>query len=100
MIRRPPRSTLFPYTPLFRSMVRSGSPDLVRQELAAWAAAVGLTRGVARDAAGQPDRSGEHTAELPSLRHLVCPLFLVKKKKKRIAVRATRKSQSSSQRDA
>src|SRR5262245_65284264 len=70
MIRRPPRSTLFPYTTLFRSVI--GQPQL---EVGA-----GL-RDVAR-----PDvavvRSEEHTSELQSLRHLVCRLLLEKKKKK------------------
>src|SRR5258705_8556906 len=67
MIRRPPRSTLFPYTTLFRSRFRrshsnaSGSgPHLVIE----WRL-----------------RSEEHTSELQSLRHLVCRLLLEKKKK-------------------
>src|ERR1039458_10475613 len=66
MIRRPPRSTLFPYTTLFRSQTH-------RQ-------AAGRT-GVA----GRPRRNGrseEHTSELQSLRHLVCRLLLEKKNKK------------------
>src|SRR5947199_8318200 len=66
-IRPPPRSTLFPYTTLFRS---SGQ--------ATAAAAIGLAR------AGQPGRlpgrSEEHTSELQSLRHLVCRLLLENKK--------------------
>src|SRR5258705_5459411 len=69
MIRRPPRSTLFPYTTLFRS----GLADLrrrldpVRPRLGA-----GLLRG-------RTGRSEEHTSELQSLRHLVCRLLLEKK---------------------
>src|SRR2546430_13438748 len=85
MIRRPPRSTLFPYTTLFRS--RAGSAARPRREAAA--------RTVARDAAGPdhglPDeprggveegvRSEEHTSELQSQSNLVCRLLLEKKKK-------------------
>src|ERR1039458_9245022 len=64
MIRRPPRSTLFPYTTLFRSLVvEHPGPD--------------PRRGVG-PAAGS--RSEEHTSELQSLRHLVCRLLLEKKK--------------------
>src|ERR1039458_10758317 len=65
MIRRPPRSTLFPYTTLFRSL----------QPLAARAAAL-CPCPYARI-----PRSEEHTSELQSLRHLVCRLLLEKKKK-------------------
>src|SRR5262245_63794564 len=66
MIRRPPRSTLFPYTTLFRS---EGVGDR--------AAACRALPGPARSNA---DRSEEHTSELQSLRHLVCRLLLEKKK--------------------
>src|SRR5438045_8026545 len=67
MIRRPPRSTLFPYTTLFRS------PTLTVEELKAIVdEAHGWTKKVAR--------SEEHTSELQSLRHLVCRLLLEKKK--------------------
>src|ERR1039458_9874983 len=65
MIRRPPRSTLFPYTTLFRSVHARGRP--------------------ARSRYGRTDRrcgmarSEEHTSELQSLRHLVCRLLLEKK---------------------
>src|SRR5258708_31810173 len=68
MIRRPPRSTLFPYTTLFRSLVL-GDHDLARL--------VGDVE--ARDFAAQ--RSEEHTSELQSPDHLVCRLLLEKKKK-------------------
>src|SRR5690349_22766303 len=89
MIRRPPRSTLFPYTTLFRS-------DAPAEE------AAGARVGVARDdldarprSAREPralelvgelragDRSEEHTSELQSRRDLVCRLLLEKKKKKK-----------------
>src|SRR3712207_8332075 len=71
MIRRPPRSTLFPYTTLFRSQGRGGRPP----------------RG---DRVGEPERAGlqhadavrseEHTSELQSRQYLVCRLLLEKKK--------------------
>src|SRR3712207_7367049 len=92
MIRRPPRSTLFPYTTLFRSgrphplldLQRAGEPAAVRVDL----------RGV-RDQGGVPDgevlrarhlrgdpvgRSEEHTSELQSRQYLVCRLLLEKQK--------------------
>src|SRR5258705_3094264 len=68
MIRRPPRSTLFPYTTLFRSGDGAGAR---RQRLQR---AQRLFQGVARRT-----RSEEHTSELQSLRHLVCRLLLEKK---------------------
>src|SRR2546422_5342108 len=80
MIRRPPRSTLFPYTTLFRSRRRFG---------------VGATAGnrlgeerpldvvaVIDDGEGARARSEEHTSELQSRLHLVCRLLLEKKKNK------------------
>src|SRR2546425_8983909 len=78
MIRRPPRSTLFPYTTLFRSAcaLRFAAP------LAAEAASRGGRRWGARSAErGWPARSEEHTSELQSLAYLVCRLLLEKKKK-------------------
>src|SRR2546429_1073801 len=78
MIRRPPRSTLFPYTTLFRSSrCRSG----IRAPR--WHAGDGIVR---RQSTQQPDawyrdRSEEHTSELQSRLHLVCRLLLEKKKK-------------------
>src|SRR5258708_29338230 len=82
MIRRPPRSTLFPYTTLFRSVRRHG--------FLAYRAAMGIQAqaqlgglDLARGAAQQllADRSEEHTSELQSPDHLVCRLLLEKKKK-------------------
>src|SRR5947199_7348636 len=70
MVRRPPRSTLFPYTTLFRS--------LTRQQVAHHVFAAGSNRDAARLERRQ--RSEEHTSELQSLRHLVCRLLLEKKK--------------------
>src|SRR2546427_9190670 len=74
MIRRPPRSTLFPYTTLFRSC----SPDMVRSVILCPSAQA--ARGEAACALGQ--RSEEHTSELQSQSNLVCRLLLEKKKKK------------------
>src|SRR5436305_11136747 len=72
MIRRPPRSTLFPYTTLFRS----ATP----RPRAAQAAAPSSSP---RPSAGIRRRSEEHTSELQSRPHLVCRLLLEKKKKKK-----------------
>src|SRR5947209_17294216 len=75
MIRRPPRSTLFPYTTLFRS----GAPP---------GAGLGERRGTIGCACDRPTeaqvacRSEEHTSELQSRQYLVCRLLLEKKKKK------------------
>src|SRR3712207_6886494 len=85
MIRRPPRSTLFPYTTLFRS----GTPadlDLERADAVEVADAFGL--GDHLGVRGEPDhvadphpvRSEEHTSELQSRQYLVCRLLLEKKK--------------------
>src|SRR2546422_5260248 len=80
MIRRPPRSTLFPYTTLFRSRrgarrrhdrLRGHRPRAARAE---------RERGRVRP--GRQRRSEEHTSELQSRLHLVCRLLLEKKKKK------------------
>src|SRR2546422_7037606 len=79
MIRRPPRSTLFPYTTLFRSGVRN-------QERQTLAEALLEPRRHAVEVAPHPGlgatRSEEHTSELQSRLHLVCRLLLEKKKKK------------------
>src|SRR5262245_64726769 len=82
MIRRPPRSTLFPYTTLFRSVPfrksRRVAPPLT-------ASAPGHSDGPPSSCGGGRSsgraRSEEHTSELQSLRHLVCRLLLEKKKK-------------------
>src|SRR6266540_6973748 len=78
MIRRPPRSTLFPYTTLFRSSGVSTRPAVHRLR----AAAVHARRRGGR-AAGPAGRSEEHTSELQSHHDLVCRLLLEKKKKKK-----------------
>src|SRR5436853_4063087 len=90
MIRRPPRSTLFPYTTLFRSeraqAHSEGGDDAPVEELAAGHAERLGVRGQSRGRSGRTprrSRSEEHTSELQSLRHLVCRLLLEKKKKKK-----------------
>src|SRR2546429_5484443 len=72
MIRRPPRSTLFPYTTLFRSLAR-------RQVARAAGEEVESTAEAGKDS--RRWRSEEHTSELQSRLHLVCRLLLEKKKK-------------------
>src|SRR2546422_5382722 len=92
MIRRPPRSTLFPYTTLFRSrggdraQAHGDHPQSVRRcvrrhELTPRAR--GLQRGLAHRRDCGDGRSEEHTSELQSRLHLVCRLLLEKKKKKK-----------------
>src|SRR5258705_3456158 len=77
MIRRPPRSTLFPYTTLFRSQVELTDSVLVDGERGDDVGDGDRAR-VARKGPAER-RSEEHTSELQSLRHLVCRLLLVKK---------------------
>src|SRR5262245_62797337 len=85
MLRRPPRSTLFPYTTLFRSQCL----DLCREAAVARGEAVlgeddgWVTEFRAGEQVSKGGRSEEHTSELQSLRHLVCRLLLEKKKTKR-----------------
>src|SRR5205823_10436520 len=67
MLRRPPRSTLFPYTTLFRSQHHNRIREVLR----------GMVR---QHGLPSPDRSEEHTSELQSLAYLVCRLLLEKKK--------------------
>src|SRR5947209_17138080 len=91
MIRRPPRSTLFPYTTLFRSPFGSRAAGSLDRYHAAWHYAE-LYHRARRHRAGSlrraclalPARSEEHTSELQSRQYLVCRLLLEKKKKKRI----------------
>src|SRR5258705_6687935 len=87
MIRRPPRSTLFPYTTLFRSTTRERG--ILRHDGGQCAAIprsmhpVGLPRRDGQAGVAEA-RSEEHTSELQSLRHLVCRLLLEKKKTKHL----------------
>src|SRR5437867_9484078 len=93
MTRRPPRSTLFPYTTLFRSagLPVEESVDGVNEQVQVGRRAAGLTAGltliwklVPHGLGGRnPGRSEEHTSELQSPYDLVCRLLLEKKKKKK-----------------
>src|SRR5258707_3968347 len=84
MIRRPPRSTLFPYTTLFRSSRvggnavsrRPGQPRRASSQSNRWGRAAERRRAI--------PRSEEHTSELQSRQYLVCRLLLEKKKKKNV----------------
>src|SRR2546430_12600301 len=100
MIRRPPRSTLFPYTTLFRSK-HGGEPQLFRQSVcatnshtlsdmphtlsrngAAWGNKANKGETPTRHSRSTLSRSEEHTSELQSQSNLVCRLLLEKKKQK------------------
>src|SRR2546422_8088908 len=81
MIRRPPRSTLFPYTTLFRSLLRHARPFLEPRAVVA-APRRRQPQADAVDLADLAARSEEHTSELQSRLHLVCRLLLEKKKYK------------------
>src|SRR5438093_8121542 len=99
MIRRPPRSTLFPYATLFRSLqngnrLAHGGLELIRQRrgsrlagrlVAAVGKLLGTLEQLDRDRAAR--RSEEHTSELQSLTNLVCRLLLEKKKPKKQTLR-------------
>src|SRR2546429_7179316 len=76
MIRRPPRSTLFPYTTLFRSCTCRWTPSSPPP-----ARSVSPLRGCTPSSGRCSSRSEEHTSELQSRLHLVCRLLLEKKKK-------------------
>src|SRR5258705_8213683 len=83
MIRRPPRSTLFPYTTLFRSLytstVDTPDPFIINSLTLGSSAATTLETINFSNVNGISLRSEEHTSELQSLRHLVCRLLLEKK---------------------
>src|SRR2546425_2334590 len=91
MIRRPPRSTLFPYTTLFRSLDAALGAVVLRfladqeapqgAQRGAGAAPGALDGALPGEAGDVTDRSEEHTSELQSLAYLVCRLLLEKKKK-------------------
>src|SRR5438876_6649495 len=86
MIRRPPRSTLFPYTTLFRSPrthFLSSPPASGSMSPPKWWSPCRLFRFRVPQARGEVRRSEEHTSELQSPVHLVCRLLLEKKKKKK-----------------
>src|SRR3712207_8039473 len=86
MIRRPPRSTLFPYTTLFRSPDPLAAYATYADAAAAAIEANGIARTVFQSSVGAEKRHGagrseEHTSELQSRQYLVCRLLLEKKKK-------------------
>src|SRR3712207_6916515 len=84
MIRRPPRSTLFPYTTLFRSSRADTGPPPPHPSQAQGGArdgAGGALEGAELRLSGPCSRSEEHTSELQSRQYLVCRLLLEKKKK-------------------
>src|SRR5687768_18059969 len=91
MIRRPPRSTLFPYTTLFRSKLPrrlSGNPAILGSHFACRLRRIERRRDnpaptSCRVVLTRTERSEEHTSELQSRLHLVCRLLLEKKKKKK-----------------
>src|SRR2546422_5849434 len=93
MIRRPPRSTLFPYTTLFRSpqgscLACGGGVKKHHEADANYGGGVRAARRLTRNGTGnepcsRAQRSEEHTSELQSRLHLVCRLLLEKKKKKK-----------------
>src|SRR2546429_5147826 len=85
MIRRPPRSTLFPYTTLFRSRWRC-RPSTVFSLSEPWSP---TPDAQASAAARQLARSEEHTSELQSRLHLVCRLLLEKKKNQQVVCSCT-----------
>src|SRR5258707_6749144 len=85
MIRRPPRSTLFPYTTLFRSSCRASPPCTSAMKRGCPTASATRTKSslshVRRWSGSRGLRSEEHTSELQSRQYLVCRLLLEKKKK-------------------
>src|SRR3989442_6912891 len=93
MIRRPPRSTLFPYTTLFRSRVTQPVDARIDQrELP--------EQPVDHAEGGIEHRSEEHTSELQSRPHLVCRLLLEKKKKKKQKVQINKEKSVSREKSA
>src|SRR2546422_6239860 len=88
MIRRPPRSTLFPYTTLFRSVMAWAitiaptwfDPSTAPPQITPFGILYALHDALVRPLPGQKMRSEEHTSELQSRLHLVCRLLLEKKK--------------------
>src|SRR5262245_63125759 len=96
MPRRPPRSTLFPYTTLFRSGSKGGSSPSPHHRRRRPSRVPGPGSSIEAGSSGEDEgsvarrcprpelRSEEHTSELQSLRHLVCRLLLEKKKQKTI----------------
>src|SRR2546425_3715377 len=83
MIRRPPRSTLFPYTTLFRSPFGGRAPRRSRESRTARSTSAITVAATNASPGRSRSRSEEHTSELQSLAYLVCRLLLEKKKKQK-----------------
>src|SRR5260370_19356725 len=83
MIRRPPRSTLFPYTTLFRSAGRELLAQVQHKTALHFQNDMGKPLGIGANLVGWISRSEEHTSELQSHLNLVCRLLLEKKKTQR-----------------
>src|SRR2546423_6659366 len=96
MIRRPPRSTLFPYTTLFRSRAQESAGRVAREKRLRQDR---LRRTFPSARARHASRSEEHTSELQSLAYLVCRLLLEKKKLSFLPLFFERASCSSRRRD-
>src|SRR5436305_6858633 len=88
MLRRPPRSTLFPYTTLFRSMQTKQTKAEYEQKKAEYAALEKQRAALKNRVIFGLLRSEEHTSELQSRPHLVCRLLLEKKKKNQKIIQA------------
>src|SRR2546425_3715497 len=82
MIRRPPRSTLFPYTTLFRSRQPLAPGKVYELDVEVWPTSIVVPAGYRIGLTVRGRRSEEHTSELQSLAYLVCRLLLEKKKKR------------------
>src|SRR2546428_5298311 len=94
MIRRPPRSTLFPYTTLFRSLqdpLRAARIDRLRRDLDAFPQIIRAPGDGQGRAGVQEHRSEEHTSELQSRSDLVCRLLLEKKKNDNVRIHDSRR---------
>src|SRR5947209_16174932 len=91
MIRRPPRSTLFPYTTLFRSLAleQEKFQNEVGQQKQKKATLDQLHQGLSQILGNMQQRSEEHTSELQSRQYLVCRLLLEKKKSRMKATHQT-----------
>src|SRR2546430_12981720 len=89
MIRRPPRSTLFPYTTLFRSRMRVPRADSIAAGKSGNGGQMTISQCDAAWTSGRNahSRSEEHTSELQSQSNLVCRLLLEKKKKQLVTIR-------------
>src|SRR2546430_13523324 len=96
MIRRPPRSTLFPYTTLFRSLLNEVSVRPPAQAREGPALARTEDRSTKKRSKQTEARSEEHTSELQSQSNLVCRLLLEKKKKHLVLPRLTHLSEPQS----